>query len=72
MKTTRLAGLFKPSRLESRADNTTRVARMIVESESANRDAKTERLRLARLAREAEESASAPAKSGKARRGRSR
>jgi hypothetical protein len=43
----------KPTRQETKADVTTRVARDIMDKESAARDAKTERLRTARLAREA-------------------
>jgi len=45
---------------ETKGDVTTRVAREILDQETAARDAKTERLRAARLAREAAE-ASIPA-----------
>lgn len=47
--------IFKPkaSKQEAKADTTTRVARQILDSEVSKREAKTERLRLARLAREA-------------------
>ncbi len=45
----------KPSKQEAKADTTTRVAREILDAESRKRDAKTERLRLARLAVEAAE-----------------
>ncbi len=46
---------FKPklSRIESRQDATTRAAWTIIATESAAVDAKTERLRAARLAQEA-------------------
>ena len=50
----------KPSKQEAKADATTRVAREIQDTEAARREAKTERLRLARLAMEAEAAASAP------------
>jgi hypothetical protein len=48
-------GVFKPSpsRHEAATDATTRAAREIIDSEKAARNAKTERLRTARLAREA-------------------
>jgi hypothetical protein len=47
--------LFQPklSQTEIRVDATTRAARAIVEEEANARDAKTERLRAARLAQEA-------------------
>jgi len=50
----------KPSKQEAKADATTRAAREILDSEVSRREAKTERLRLARLAKEAE-AAPAPA-----------
>ncbi len=52
--------LFKPNRskAETKADITDRTARGIMDSEAAKREAKTERLRAARLA--AEEAAPAP------------
>jgi hypothetical protein len=49
---------FKP---EAKGDATTRAARAIIDGEIAQRDAKTARLRAARLAKEAEDIASAPA-----------
>jgi hypothetical protein len=51
-----------PSRAESKADATDRAARTIIDGEAARREAKTERLRLARLAREEAEAAAAPVK----------
>jgi hypothetical protein len=50
-------GIFKPtpSRMETKSDATTRVAREIIDREAAARSAKTERLRAARLARGAME-----------------
>ena len=47
--------VFRPksSKQEAKADITTRVARDIIDGEATARDAKTERLRAARLAREA-------------------
>lgn len=42
----------KASKQEAKADTTTRVAREILDVEVAKREAKTERLRLARLERE--------------------
>ncbi|MBN9022073.1 MAG: hypothetical protein J0H08_08260 [Rhizobiales bacterium] len=49
-------GVFKPAmtRIESRQDATTRAALAIIASESAAVDAKTDRLRAARLAHEAQ------------------
>jgi hypothetical protein len=58
--------VFKPSRSEAKADTTTRTARMIVESETAIREAKTERLRLARLAMEAAQPVVVPTKAKRA------
>lgn len=48
-------GIFKPtvSRAESKSDTTTQVARSILETETASREAKTKRLRQERLAKEA-------------------
>jgi len=43
----------RPSRQEAKADVTTRAARQIIDSEAEARQAKTERLRAARLAQEA-------------------
>jgi hypothetical protein len=53
----------KPTSSEAKADTTTKVARSIISAEMAAREAKTERLRLARLAQEAQ---SAPATKAKA------
>jgi hypothetical protein len=44
----------KPTSSEAKADTTTKVARSIISAEMAAREAKTERLRLARLAQEAQ------------------
>lgn len=52
----------KLSKHEAKADTTTRVAREIMDSEVNKREAKTERLRLARLAKEAEAPADEPKK----------
>jgi len=46
------AGLFKPSAAETKNDAATKAAKRIVESEAAARNAKTERLRKARIERE--------------------
>ncbi|MGN6535625.1 MAG: hypothetical protein ACTHKQ_07830 [Mesorhizobium sp.] len=51
----------KPSKQEAKADATTQIVRQITNSETAAREAKTERLRLARLAKQKSEPA-APAK----------
>lgn len=47
-------GVFKPkaSQAETKSDATTRAARAIIDSEAAQRIAKTERLRAARRAKE--------------------
>lgn len=58
--------LFKPNRQESKAQTTDAAARAIIDSEAAKREAKTARLRAARLAQAAEE-APAPAKRKPAR-----
>ena len=62
-------GLFKPapSRTEVKGDATTRVARQIIDLEAAARIAKTERLRAARLAQEAEAPVAAPKKPARKR-----
>ena len=54
--THRDTGTFKPnlSRLEARNEVTNRVAREIIDGEAAARMAKTERLRAARIAQEAD------------------
>lgn len=48
-------GIFKPapSRSEAKGDVTSRAARSIIETETARREAKTMRLRAARLEKEA-------------------
>lgn len=62
--------VFQPrtSRQEAKADATTRVAREIIDGEVTAREAKTERLRAARLAQEA---AAKPAAGAKAQRRKS-
>ena len=45
----------KPTAIETKQDATTKIVRAMLEDEAAARDRKTERLRLARLAREATE-----------------
>ncbi|MBW8908991.1 hypothetical protein AB6802_09310 [Mesorhizobium sp. RCC_202] len=64
MKSIPDTGLFKPvpSRTEAKTDATTRVARQIVDLEANARIAKTERLRAARLAQEADAPVVAPKK----------
>ena len=64
-------GLFKPlrSKQESKADLTTRTARAMFDAESAARDAKTARLRQARMEKEARELAEQPAPAAKPKRG---
>ena len=42
----------KSSKQEAKADTTTRIAREIIDGEASAREAKTERLRAARLAKE--------------------
>jgi len=56
MKLMAETGATKPalSRAEAKGDATTRAAKEIIQSEIAARNAKTERLRAERLAREAE------------------
>jgi hypothetical protein len=56
--------LFRPapSRAETKSDITDKTARALIEAEADSRDAKTARLRLARLAMEALQPAIAPAK----------
>lgn len=63
-------GAFKPSlsKSESKADAVSRIAMSIIEQEVVSRDAKTARLKLARLAREAAEQAPAPSKPSTGRR----
>ncbi|MGB3390651.1 MAG: hypothetical protein WBA88_22025 [Pseudaminobacter sp.] len=43
----------KPSKQEAKADATTRLVQAIIDNEASAREAKTERLRVARLAQEA-------------------
>ncbi|WP_054309888.1 hypothetical protein [Mesorhizobium sp. 1M-11] len=57
----------KPTRVESKDENTSRAAKAIINDEAAQRRAKTQRLRQARLAQEAAEIASQPAKAATAR-----
>ncbi|WP_173931645.1 hypothetical protein [Chelativorans sp. Marseille-P2723] len=59
--------LFKPkgTSAETKADATDRAFRAIVEDETRRRDAKTERLRQARLEKEAQEAAEAAAEKPK-------
>jgi len=49
--------LFKPSRSEVRHEATDQTARAIIDAEVTQREAKTERLRAARMARAAEDAA---------------
>ena len=49
--------LFRPTKSESKADSTTRAAKEIIDAQKTARDAITQRLRLARLEREASEKA---------------
>lgn len=53
-------GLFKPNKQESKAQTTDNAARAIIDSEASRREAKTARLREARLKMEAEQPAVAP------------
>ncbi|RTM05185.1 MAG: hypothetical protein EKK31_15990 [Hyphomicrobiales bacterium] len=64
MKSLPDTGLFKPvpSRTEAKTDTTSRVARQILDLEAKTRTAKTERLRAARLAQEADAPPAAPPK----------
>jgi len=52
--------LLKPNKQESKAQVTDAAARAIIDAERARRDAKTERLRAARLKMEAAAEAAAP------------
>jgi len=56
------AGIFKPTLTtgEKKSEATTRAAREIIDQENSKRDAKTARLRLARLERELEQQAVEP------------
>ncbi|WP_217577563.1 hypothetical protein [Mesorhizobium sp. GbtcB19] len=64
MKSLPDTGLFKPvaSRTEAKTDMTSRVARQILDLEAKARVAKTERLRAARLAQEADAPVAVPKK----------
>lgn len=58
-----MEAVFKPNKQESKARTTDNAARAIIDQEAAAREAKTAKLRAARLAMEAEaESAPAPVK----------
>jgi hypothetical protein len=66
--------LFRPTRTETKADTTTSVAQSIIASETSAREAKVERLRKARLEREAfaaPEAGTQPARKRAAARGKS-
>ncbi|MFK8252432.1 hypothetical protein [Ancylobacter terrae] len=74
---TRRDDMFKPhlSKTESKAEQVSRIAKSMIEQEIASRDAKTARLRAARLAREAaeappEQAAPRPARAPTPRRSR--
>ncbi|UOK70398.1 hypothetical protein [Ancylobacter polymorphus] len=58
----------KLSQSESKAETVSRIAMSMIESDTVTRDAKIARLREARLAREAADSAAAPAPTKPARR----
>ncbi|BCM18908.1 hypothetical protein [Mesorhizobium sp. J8] len=64
MKSLSDTSLFKPvpSRTEAKTDMTSRVARQIMDLEATAREAKTKRLRAARLAQEADAPKPAPKK----------
>lgn len=66
-------GIFKPkpTSTEAKSDATSRIARSIIDDEAASRVAKTQRLRRARLAREAQTDLTTPAKRLAARRRKS-
>lgn len=57
----------KPTRVESKDENTSRAAKAIINDEAAQRRIKTERLRQARLAQEAANVTSQPPKKATAR-----
>lgn len=61
--------LFRPvpSRTETKADTTDRIAREIIQSETDRRHALTEKLRAARLAQEAAASEEKPARKPRSR-----
>lgn len=62
--------LFKPSRAESKRQTTEQLSRAITEDEIARRERKTERLRAARLAKEAEDREEGRSKAPKKQGGR--
>ena len=53
--------LFRPSRAESKAESTATVAKGIIDAETATRQAKSAKLRAARIERDASEAAQKPA-----------
>jgi hypothetical protein len=59
--------LFRPTRTETKADTTTSVAQSIIASETSAREAKVERLRKARLEREAFEAPKSASKTPRKR-----
>ena len=65
-------GVFKPKPTgsEKKSDTTTRAAQQIMDAEKREREAKTQRLRLARLAREASEAGQPPSPERRASRAR--
>ncbi|WP_265516114.1 hypothetical protein [Nitratireductor luteus] len=67
MSTLNQTTLFKPARpsATSKAETTTSVARGIIDAEAKAREAKSARLREARLAQEAAEAANPPAEPAK-------
>ena len=64
--------LFRATKAESKADSTTRVAREIIEAETSARDLKVQRLRAARLEKEAAAKIEDAAKPRKGSRGAAR
>lgn len=65
--TSQLPLMQRRSAQESKAENTTRIAREMIDAEVNSREAKTAKLREARLAREAEEAAQAVSKKSSAK-----
>lgn len=72
MEKTIASGVFKQTPRADKADATTRAARDIIARETAERDAKTKRLRALRLAKEAADTAEAAAASPPAKKTRVR
>lgn len=62
--------LFKPSRAESKSQTTDALSRAITEDEIARRERKTEKLRAARLAKEAEDREEGRSKAAKKKGGK--